>query len=124
MSAKGQPSENLTGAGGFSFFLSVFLSVFLSLLLSFFFKAFDSYATLPYEEFSDFISLPSVIHVSSHCLAYQLFFLVYGRIVDVCICLQSIFFVLVLCVQHNDSICVCVCVYTYILFQIIFPYRL
>ena len=98
-----------------SFFLSFCLSFFLSFFLSFL-RLLILIATLPYEEFSDFISLPSVIHVSSHCLGYQLFFLVYWHIVDVCICLQSIFFVLVLHVQHNDSICVCVYVYTHIFF--------
>ena len=62
MSAKEQSSENLTGAGGFTFFLSFFLRLLILI------------ATLPYEEFSDFISLPSVKYVSSHCLDYQLFF--------------------------------------------------
>ena len=124
MSAKGQPSENLTGAGGFSFFLSVCLSIFLSFLLSFFFKAFDSYChTALWRVLRFYIpTISDTCFLSLFGLPIVFFLFVYWSIVDVCIYLQSIFFVLVLRVQHNDSICVCV--YTYILFQIIFPYRL
>ena len=107
-----------------SFFLSVCLSIFLSFLLSFFFKAFDSYChTALWRVLRFYIpTISDTCFLSLFGLPIVFFLFVYWCIVDVCIYLQSIFFVLVLRVQHNDSICVCV--YTYILFQIIFPYRL
>ena len=113
MSAKEQSSENLTGAGGFTFFLSFFLRLLILI------------ATLPYEEFSDFISLPSVIYVSSHWLDYQLFFACLLKY-SWCMCIFTIYIFCIsfTCIAQWFNLCVCVYIHIYILFQILFPYKL
>lgn len=74
------------------------------------------------ESSQNFISLPLVIHVSSHCLDYQLFFSLLKYSWCMCIFTIYVFCISFVCTAEWFNLCVCVYTYTHIYsFREIFP---